>query len=570
MSNLKCLTTIILFGLCVTPSVTKFGQICQKKADCVYGTVNIEDCRDGFCNCTSKSRLHFDEHSLAPDCSPTLYLKTRYCKSSSEKCPPNSKCLDKVGCRCDDEYVFLGTDCRKVLYQKVMEPCHIQNGSVYVCDYKEHSFCGEKKCVCFDAFLPNITSGRCEPEGDFLDASNLTKTIIGQKCSTKYDCASRILISENCTDGFCACSRTARLRYEEYSLAPECSSLLDLKTRYCKRSPEKCPPNSMCSSREGCRCNDGYEFVGSNCIKAVYQKVMEPCYIRNGLAYVCDHKQHSFCGEKKCVCFDAFLPNITSGRCEPEADFLRASNLEKYIVLHGEYCKSKSHCIEGLECSKYACSCPSPCIYKKGMEVCDCGASGSTGPLIVGILGGLLIIAFWSWTIRNTWRRHTKKQAYQDDAPAPPSVQRSTASYPLAPVTSSVPAAPLLSQEEEHTGVTPDETDFGKIPAESYPLAPPAQPLGFQSPANSQYPSSQGFPSNAYNDAYLPNVSGDPSAPLCPPILPPPYSATTYNPPYAPSSSPPPYPADMPSHPPPSMPPPYPSSSSSAPYPLNL
>ncbi|XP_063604924.1 uncharacterized protein LOC134780243 [Penaeus indicus] len=289
---------------------------------------------------------------------------------------------------------------------------------------------------------------------------------------------------------------------------------------------------------------------------------MEPCHIQNGSIYVCDHKQHSFCGEKKCVCFDTFLPNITSGRCEPEADFLRASNLTKYIVLHGEYCKSKSHCIEGLECYKYACSCPRPCIYKKEMQVCDCGASSSTGPLIVGILGGLSIIAFWSWAIKITWR-YTKKQAYQDDASAPPSFQRSTASYPLAPITSSVPAAPLLSEEELGTRITADEIDNGEIPArtaESHPLAPPAQLLGFQSPANSQY-SSQSFPSNAYNDAYLANVSGDPSAP------PPPYSAITHYPPYAPSSSPP-YPADTPSHPPPSMPSSYPSSSS-APYPLN-
>ncbi|XP_063604939.1 uncharacterized protein LOC134780250 isoform X2 [Penaeus indicus] len=311
-----------------------------------------------------------------------------------------------------------------------------------------------------------------------------------------------------------------------------------VKTRFCKNSPGKCPPNSKCKDEEGCQCKDGYEFVGLNCIKAVNKKVMEPCYQRYSIAYVCDHKQHSYCGERKCVCFDAFLPNVTSGRCEPEADFLRASNLTKYIVLHGEYCYSNSNCIEGLECSKHACSCPSPCVYKKGMQVCDCGASTSIGPILVGILGGLLIIAFWSWTITITWRRHTKKQAYQD-ASAPPSVQRSTASYPLAPVTSSVPAAPLLSQEE---------------------------PLGFQSPAKSQYSSSQGFPSNAYNDAYLPNVSGYPSAPSYPPTLPPPpYSATTYDPPYAPSSLPPPYPADIPSHPPPSMPP----SSSSAPYPLN-
>lgn len=435
-------------------------------------------------------------------------------------------------------------------------------------------------------------------------------TKFGQKCSVDYDCKSgyAFLTEEICTDGFCTCSSNARLHLDEYSLVPECDSLLHINTKYCSNGLRKCPPNSECQGREGCHCLDGYEFVGLNCLKVVYQKVLERCHVQNDQAYACDFNQHSFCGERKCVCFDNFLPNITSGQCEPEVDFVRASNLTRYIALHGEYCKSGSHCIEGLECRNYACACPSPCTYKKELQVCDCGESGSsTGPLLVGILGGLIIIGFWTWTIRATWRRHAKKQESEDDTPAPPSVQRSTASYPLNPVTSSAPAAPLLSQKVEGTVITPDEIDIGKMPenpAESYPLVPPAQSLGFQIPANSQYPPSQGFPSNTYNNAYLPDVSaplaetpGDPSVPSCPPILPPPpYSATSYNPPYAPSFSPPSYPPpDMASHspsdmasqppsslppsyppqympspnPPTSMPPSYPSSSSSTPYPLN-
>ncbi|XP_063604922.1 uncharacterized protein LOC134780241 isoform X3 [Penaeus indicus] len=178
-----------------------------------------------------------------------------------------------------------------------------------------------------------------------------------------------------------------------------------VKTKYCYNPLEDCPPNSKCLGVIGCRCVNGYVFVGAECQKVFYQKVLEPCNIQNGSVYVCDDKQHSFCAEKKCVCFATFLPNVTSGRCEPEADFLLASNLTKYIVLHGEYCNSKSHCVEGLECSKHECSCPSTCIYKKEIQACDCGATGpSTGPIIVGILGGLLIIAFWSWTIRITWK----------------------------------------------------------------------------------------------------------------------------------------------------------------------
>ncbi|XP_063604935.1 uncharacterized protein LOC134780248 [Penaeus indicus] len=154
MSSLKCLTTVILFGLCVTPSETKYGQTCSTGSECRPGIWILEDCTDGLCVCSKRTRFRFDEHSLVPECSFALHSKTRHCSdrltSALEECPPNSKCLDRKGCYCDDGYEFVGTDCQKVLYQKVMEPCHIQNGSIYVCDHKQHSFCGEKKCVCFD------------------------------------------------------------------------------------------------------------------------------------------------------------------------------------------------------------------------------------------------------------------------------------------------------------------------------------------------------------------------------------------------------------------------------------
>nr|XP_027222303.1 leucine-rich repeat extensin-like protein 2 [Penaeus vannamei] len=409
------------------------------------------------------------------------------------------------------------------------------------------------------------------------DGNHLGKAKIGQTCTTRYDCQSGpgLLTSEVCIDGFCTCSSTARLRLDEYSFAPECDSLLHETSMNCSDSHssalEECPPNSKCRGGEGCRCNDGFEFVGTDCIKVVYQKVLERCHFyENGFLFS-----------------STFLPNITSGKCIPEADFLRANDLAKYIALHGEYCQSSSHCLEGLECRNYECSCPSPCTYKKDLQACDCGefVVSSTGPIVVGILGGLLIIIFWTWRIRTTWRRHAKKQASQNDAHAPPSVQRGAPSYPLAPVTSVVPAGSLLSQKEEGLGITPDQIDIGKIP-ESYPLLPPAQPIGFQIPA-----SSQDFLSNTYDDVFLPDVSAPPAealrGPSAPILPPPPYTATSYNQPYAPSFSPP-YPhPDMASHPPSSlppsyppqympppnpptsMPPSYPSASSSTPYPLN-
>lgn len=37
---------------------------------------------------------------------------------------------------------------------------------------------------------------------------------------------------------------------------------------------EECPPNSKCRGGEGCRCNDGFEFVGTDCIKGKCDKLL--------------------------------------------------------------------------------------------------------------------------------------------------------------------------------------------------------------------------------------------------------------------------------------------------------
>ncbi|XP_042882073.1 sine oculis-binding protein homolog [Penaeus japonicus] len=425
-----------------------------------------------------------------------------------------------------------------------------------------------------------------------------SETAIGKKCNTDYECDKSYIGSlrnEFCRNGFCTCSKNSRLELNKYSLNHGCNNLFHVNTLLCSsrilRKPGNCPANMKCNIT-GCFCDDGLLLVDSTCKKVIYQKVLEPCKIKDDEAYACDLNQHSFCGAKKCVCFDTFLPNKTSGECEPEEHFLRATNSRKYQVLPGEYCKTSSHCIEGLECRDYACTCPSSCIYKKEMQVCDCGKTEtSIAPILVGVGGGLVIVVFWYLHIKKTYKRFKKKQATRIHVPASPSLQPDSSSYPLNPITASAPAQGLLSQNEDDAGITPKETENGKMPAtsaESYPLGPPAQPLGFQSPAYSPHPTSQGegFPSNTYNGSHLPDVSappieasGDPSA-LSYPLSPPPYSAVAYDPPslpssdpsfvpspYPPSSFPPPDPSSVPSpYPPSSFPPPDPSSVPS-PYP---
>ncbi|CAL4095110.1 unnamed protein product [Meganyctiphanes norvegica] len=72
--------------------------------------------------------------------------------------------------------------------------------------------------------------------------------------------------------------------------------------------------------------------------------------------------------------------------------------------LPGAYCNSTLYCIEGLECRDNKCACPMPCEYVAEISSCDCGTvhSATGAAIIIGILAGAVILAFWYWVIKQT------------------------------------------------------------------------------------------------------------------------------------------------------------------------
>ncbi|XP_066983957.1 uncharacterized protein [Macrobrachium rosenbergii] len=262
--------------------------------------------------------------------------------------------------------------------------------------------------------------------------TDISESALGQKCTGSGSCSypKTLLEEQVCDDGVCRCNPEIEVLYSS-DLAPTCGRILQhlgLSFSDCKRG-ENCSENEECVQKtvfsalgddKGhiCLCKAGFLRINSACREVSHQRVLESCYIPNNGSAIksCDINKNSICKKRKCVCFDSFFANTTSGNCEPKADYIAAHNLTEYRVKPYEYCNSNSDCIEGLECHDFKCDCPEPCYYNRTAEICDCGAvelpprEGVVGPAIVGVLLGLIVVAFWYCMIKRTIRKYTKKE----------------------------------------------------------------------------------------------------------------------------------------------------------------
>ncbi|XP_064089688.1 uncharacterized protein LOC135203715 isoform X2 [Macrobrachium nipponense] len=180
-------------------------------------------------------------------------------------------------------------------------------------------------------------------------------------------------------------------------------------------TPTSCRNNASCVLRQNalsklnssvCACNNGFASVTRSCTPVSYQRVLQPCYTpSSGPVLLCDAKEYSLCKDSKCICFDKYFANITSGNCEPMESYTKEFNISEYFARPGEYCKTGNHCLAGLDCKDFTCKCPSPCTYDSEEEVCDCGVierPDIIGPIITGVILGLLIVACWTYKIYST------------------------------------------------------------------------------------------------------------------------------------------------------------------------
>ncbi|KAK7082101.1 hypothetical protein SK128_020124 [Halocaridina rubra] len=264
----------------------------------------------------------------------------------------------------------------------------------------------------------------------FLGSSGAN--FIGKSCSRNSSCSSYLDNSLKCMDGICKCPPTIELKHSSYDLSPICDETFSALTGMfsnCKKKPSRCTENEECIDFKSpyhflkdhgrCSCKEGHIRVGSDCLKVNHQKVLEPCYvIKDGPLRSCDLSAKSYCKQRKCICFETFFANTTSGSCEPMSQYIIKYNLTSYQVKPGEYCTENHHCISGLTCKDFKCNCPEECPYKEEEEICDCGLEPISeqgtdadifGPVFVGIFLGILIIVFWCRRIRKTIEKRKKK-----------------------------------------------------------------------------------------------------------------------------------------------------------------
>ncbi|XP_068249950.1 uncharacterized protein [Palaemon carinicauda] len=366
---------------------------------------------------------------------------------------------------------------------------------------------------------------------------NNSESELGRTCRNSRSCGYSVTLVEEefCVDGICRCNPDYEVQYSSV-LNPRCENIflsLNMFVKGCKE--KKCGENEYCMERPSpftginskqikCMCNPGFLRINSACREASHQKVLERCYIpENGTVKSCDVNGNSFCKDGICVCFESYFANVTSGKCEPKGYYMKAHNLDEYRVRPHEYCLKESDCISGLECSNYQCECPQPCKYNETAEICDCGviekppAPGITWPVIVGVLLGLCIVAFWYRTIKKMIKKYAKKKnASHNEVTATEETRPTYALQPMSPRHES--AGNATSRELTYPVASPEKRS-GEL---TYPVDIPEKrsllPAGTNSEGNAYIPPPQpsqyGF-STPYVSSALPPVS---------PGAPPPYS----------------------------------------------
>ncbi|XP_068249951.1 uncharacterized protein [Palaemon carinicauda] len=368
---------------------------------------------------------------------------------------------------------------------------------------------------------------------------NNSESELGRTCSNPRPCEYSVALvkKELCVDGICRCNPDYEVQYSSL-LNPRCEHMslsLDIFDKSCEQ--KKCGENEYCMERPTpyvstylysneikCMCNPGFLRIDLDCREASHQKVLERCYIpENGTVKSCDVNGNSFCKDGICVCFESYFANVTSGKCEPKANYMKAHNLTEYHVRPHEYCYRDSDCISGLECSNYLCECPRPCKYNETAEICDCGviekppAAGITGPAIVGVLLGLCIVAFWYRTIKKMIKKYAKKKnASQNEVTA---TEETRPTYALQPMSPRHESAGNATSGELTYPIDIPEKRSGEL---TYPIDIPEKrsllPVGTNSEGNAYIPP----PQPSQYGFSTPHVSS--ASPPVSPGAPPPYS----------------------------------------------
>ncbi|XP_071525607.1 uncharacterized protein [Panulirus ornatus] len=177
-------------------------------------------------------------------------------------------------------------------------------------------------------------------------------------------------------------------------------------------------------------------------------------------------------------------------------------------------------------CSSCICRCQGPCVYVEKHLVCDCGESMNplTGPIVCGLVLGLLIVMFWCTRTYYTYDRFKEQNKVSRLPTSVSGISTLGAAYgtdhiTMNPMRSQTHPLALPSCPRPHSQtVAPLSPSFRYQPPQVEAARPPGQ--NYQTPfapphrlATSTFsPSYQIFGSD--NPAY--DISSGPAGPPCP------------------------------------------------------
>ncbi|XP_071525606.1 uncharacterized protein [Panulirus ornatus] len=231
---------------------------------------------------------------------------------------------------------------------------------------------------------------------------------------------------------------------------------------------------------------------------------------------------NTFCSSCICRCQGNHSFNNVSMSCEA----VGGQDDQVGGRLPGQPCTSASQCIEGLLCNSTICTCPWPCVYVEKHLVCDCGESMNplTGPIVCGLVLGLLIVMFWCTRTYYTYDRFKEQNKVSRLPTSVSGISTLGAAYgtdhiTMNPMRSQTHPLALPSCPRPHSQtVAPLSPSFRYQPPQVEAARPPGQ--NYQTPfapphrlATSTFsPSYQIFGSD--NPAY--DISSGPAGPPCP------------------------------------------------------
>ncbi|XP_066963088.1 prion-like-(Q/N-rich) domain-bearing protein 25 isoform X2 [Macrobrachium rosenbergii] len=241
---------------------------------------------------------------------------------------------------------------------------------------------------------------------------------VGDICSSSDQCGDL----KECRFGRCTCSDNANMIPVFSSISTQSGTICSEKKK-CDYTvkPRKLCSHGSCILEKGqfyglCSCDESSLLT----VNYISNKTCWP-YRRIGFNEICGHCfpmcdefKGLVCRLRHCLCKRDDVYDFEIQGCISRQSYMEKFNLTEYRGRWGDYCFEDEDCLDMLECGhNRTCQCSSDCYgYIEEYNSCYCGDyEFPTGPVVVGILLGFVIICFWCYQIDKLCKKHQVRPA---------------------------------------------------------------------------------------------------------------------------------------------------------------